>query len=65
MRVTTVSMLTENRPGVLARICELFSRRGFSRRGFRGGRFDGRRRRLWSGGQFLRASAQRVHRGGG
>jgi acetolactate synthase I/III small subunit len=30
MRVSTVSMLTENRPGVLARICELFSRRGFN-----------------------------------
>ena len=30
MRVSTVSMLTENRPGVLARICQLFSRRGFN-----------------------------------
>ncbi len=30
MRVSTISMLTENRPGVLARICTLFSRRGFN-----------------------------------
>lgn len=30
MRVTTISMLTENRPGVLARVCHLFSRRGFN-----------------------------------
>src|SRR5262249_31159245 len=30
MRVTTISMLTENRPGVLARVCQLFSRRGFN-----------------------------------
>lgn len=30
MRVNTISMLTENRPGVLARVCHLFSRRGFN-----------------------------------
>ncbi len=30
MRVTTIAMLTENRPGVLARVCHLFSRRGFN-----------------------------------
>lgn len=30
MRMTTISMLTENRPGVLARVCHLFSRRGFN-----------------------------------
>jgi len=30
MRVSTISMLTENRPGVLARICQLFSRRSFN-----------------------------------
>jgi len=30
MRMSTISMLTENRPGVLARICQLFSRRGFN-----------------------------------
>jgi len=30
MRVNTIAMLTENRPGVLARVCHLFSRRGFN-----------------------------------
>ncbi len=30
MRVSTISMLTENRPGVLARVCQLFSRRSFN-----------------------------------